>query len=118
MYAHQKKMAFMHMENVSTYLAGCKALGIPDFESFQTVDLFEDKNMKAVVLNIHSLGRMAQKLGFAPTEAEQATAATEAAELAAEVDELTAELVKMKLAHAELSEDCVKRRASAHASSS
>ena len=62
---NKMKMPFMQMENIAAYLTGCKDLGVPDFESFQTVDLFEDSNMKAVVLNIHSLGRTAQKLGFA-----------------------------------------------------
>ena len=62
---NKMKMPFMQMENIAAYLTGCKELGVPDFESFQTVDLFEDSNMKAVVLNIHSLGRTAQKLGFA-----------------------------------------------------
>ena len=60
-----KKMAFMQMENIAAYLAACTALGIQGFESFQTIDLFEDKDMKAVVLNVHALGRVAQKLGFA-----------------------------------------------------
>ena len=59
-----KKLPFVQRENIASYLAGCTALGIPPFETFQTIDLFEDKNMKAVIINIHSLGRAAQKLGF------------------------------------------------------
>ena len=34
-------------------------------ESFQTVDLFENQNMMAVVIQLHSLGRLAQAMGFA-----------------------------------------------------
>jgi hypothetical protein len=62
------KMAapFKQMENIGNYLAACAKLGQPDFESFQTVDLFEGNNMLAVVGQIHSLGRLAQKLpGYA-----------------------------------------------------
>ena len=60
----KKKMPFVQRENIASYLAGCTALGIPGFQSFQTIDLFEDQNMKAVVVNIHALGSTAQKLGF------------------------------------------------------
>jgi len=54
------KMPFKQMENIANYLNACTALGMPTFESFQTVDLFENKNMLAVVTNLHSLGRRAQ----------------------------------------------------------
>ena len=55
-------MPFVQMENISLYLSACTGLGVPAFESFQTVDLFEGKNMHAVVTNIHALGRAAQRL--------------------------------------------------------
>ena len=58
-----KKLPFVQRENIGNYLTACGKLGIPSFESFMTVDLFEGKNMKAVVLNIHSLGRIAQRRG-------------------------------------------------------
>mmetsp|Transcript_6279 Transcript_6279/g.17601 ORF Transcript_6279/g.17601 Transcript_6279/m.17601 type:complete len:463 (-) Transcript_6279:376-1764(-) len=56
------KMPFKQMENISAYLQASSALGVPAFESFQTVDLYENKDMLAVVTNLHSLGRLAQKL--------------------------------------------------------
>jgi hypothetical protein len=56
------KMPFKQMENIGNYLSACSALGMPAFESFQTVDLFENKNMLAVVTNLHALGRRAQKV--------------------------------------------------------
>lgn len=59
-----KTMAFMQRENIASYLATCTEIGIQGFETFQTIDLFEEKDMKAVVLNVHALGRTAQKLGF------------------------------------------------------
>jgi len=56
---------FKQMENIGNYLAACKALGQRPQESFQTVDLYEDRNMGAVVIQLHSLGRLASsELGF------------------------------------------------------
>ena len=71
------KMAapFKQMENIGKYLEACTKLGQKAFDSFQTVDLFEGKNMLAVVGQIHSLGRIAQSLpgysgpGLGPKEA-------------------------------------------------
>lgn len=56
---------FKQMENVSAYLAAAASLGVPAHDMFRTVDLYEGKDMKAVLINIHSLGRAAQRLeGF------------------------------------------------------
>eukprot|EP00741_Cyanophora_paradoxa_P025682 tig00000388_g24785.t1 len=58
---YQGTMPFKQ-ENVERYLNACRDIGIPDFELFMTVDLYENKNMDAVVRNVHSLGRACQKL--------------------------------------------------------
>jgi len=60
------KMPFMMMENINLYLRICKEkFGIPSTSSFQTVDLFEAKNMNAVLVNLHTLGRLCSKIpGF------------------------------------------------------
>jgi hypothetical protein len=50
------------MENIGAYLKACANLKVPAHDTFQTVDLFEDKNPKAVFTNLHSLGRVAQLL--------------------------------------------------------
>ena len=42
----------------------CAKLGVPPEDSFQTVALYEAKDMRAVLTNIHSLGRVAQSLGY------------------------------------------------------
>ena len=55
-------MPFKQMENIGFYLGACKKLGLLDRETFQTVDLFEGKDMRQVVRQLHSLGRLAQKL--------------------------------------------------------
>jgi len=58
-------MPFKQMENISNYIEACAALGVPNQDCFRSVDLFEGKDLRAVVRNIHSLGRVAQRLeGF------------------------------------------------------
>ena len=55
------KMPFKQMENISNYLDACSKLGVPKHDLFQTVALYENKDMIAVLTNIHSLGRVSQK---------------------------------------------------------
>ena len=57
-------MPFKQMENIGAYLDACRKYGVPAQDTFLTVDLFEGKNMNAVVRNLHSLGRVAQQQGF------------------------------------------------------
>lgn len=45
------------MENIGSYIAACKKTGLPDQYNFMTVDLWENKNMGQVCLNITSLKR-------------------------------------------------------------
>jgi len=47
----------MQMENIATYIAACRELGVPDRENFMTVDLYEGKNLGQVVQNILVLKR-------------------------------------------------------------
>jgi len=58
------KMAapFKQMENIGNYLSACSKLGQAPHDTFQTVDLYENQNMNAVIGQLHSLGRLAQKL--------------------------------------------------------
>jgi len=55
-------MPFKQMENIGFYLEACQKLGVPAPATFQTVDLFENKNMMQVLTNIHALGAIAQKM--------------------------------------------------------
>ena len=57
----QSSKPFQQMENLATYLRACEALGVPSHDLFTTIDCFENRNMKAVVRNIHSLGRVVQQ---------------------------------------------------------
>jgi len=56
------KMPFTQMENIGNYLKFAQSLGVKPSDMFQTVDLFENKNMNQVVNHFHALGRAVQKL--------------------------------------------------------
>ena len=53
---------FEQMENISHYLQACRALGVPAQDLFDTSDLYDAHDVRAVVRNLHSLGRIAQRL--------------------------------------------------------
>jgi len=48
---------FALMENIAAFQKAMKAYGVPEEEVFQTVDLFEARNVKAVVKSLMALGR-------------------------------------------------------------
>ena len=50
------------MENISKFLISAATLGVPESDLFSSVDLFEAKDMSAVVRGVHSLGRIVQKI--------------------------------------------------------
>ncbi|KAE8887823.1 hypothetical protein PF005_g26098 [Phytophthora fragariae] len=54
-------MPFKQMENVSSFVRACRAIGVAEFDLFETVDLFNQKNIGQVVQCIHALGRTIQK---------------------------------------------------------
>ncbi|CAK4109642.1 unnamed protein product [Aphanomyces euteiches] len=54
-------MPFKQMENVSAFLRACRSLGVAEFDLFETVDLFELKDIGIVVRCLHALGRAMQK---------------------------------------------------------
>ncbi|KAJ3038288.1 Calponin-3 [Rhizophlyctis rosea] len=60
----KSKMPFKQMENIHTFLERMKALGVPSYETFQTVDLYEAKNINQVIDSIFALSRNAEKHGF------------------------------------------------------
>jgi hypothetical protein len=52
------------MENIHAFLTAITKLGVPTFEQFQTIDLYEAKNLRAVVDCIFAVSRHAAKAGF------------------------------------------------------
>jgi len=68
------KLVFKWMENLENFNQACKALGVPEMETFQAVDLTERVNLHQVVLCVNGLARKAQSMGlrgFGPKEADQ-----------------------------------------------
>ncbi|KAJ1509295.1 Calponin-3 [Coelomomyces lativittatus] len=60
----KSNLPFKQMENINNFLKEAAKLGCPQFELFQTIDLFENKNFNQVLLTIFSISRQAQKLGL------------------------------------------------------
>jgi len=58
---NKMRMPFMQMENISNFLQGCRALGVSDHDCFETVDLYEQKDLGVVVNCIIALGRAVQR---------------------------------------------------------
>lgn len=55
------KMPFQQMENVTQFIKSCRAIGVAEFDLFETVDLYQLKDIRSVVRCIHALGRNIQK---------------------------------------------------------
>jgi hypothetical protein len=61
---NKSSLPFKQMENIGLFLAELSKLGVPSFEQFQTVDLYEQKNMGQVVRSLIALSRIAHKKGL------------------------------------------------------
>lgn len=48
---------FKMMENINNFQRALKAYGVPDIDVFQTVDLFEKKDISQVTNTIFAIGR-------------------------------------------------------------
>ena len=58
------KLSFKQMENIHSFLVAIAELGVRPFESFQTVDLYEGKNIIQVIDCIFAVSRSAEKKGY------------------------------------------------------
>jgi hypothetical protein len=56
-------LSFFQMENIAYFIEKARIVGVPDSENFQTIDLYENKNMKQVYTCIYSLSRNLYKKG-------------------------------------------------------
>eukprot|EP00966_Prymnesium_polylepis_P276692 6392575-Prymnesium_polylepis.1 len=45
-------------ENIGQYVDACAELGVPQRELFITSDLFDNKDFKGVIKNVHGLARL------------------------------------------------------------
>jgi len=62
---NQLNSPFKHRENIENFLNAEKALGLKEVDLFVTADLYEERNLVAVIDNIFSLGALSMKMpGF------------------------------------------------------
>ena len=59
-----QSMPFKQMENIENFLKFCVAYGVQVSSIFQTVDLYESRNMPAVLNCMLCLGSEAQRAGY------------------------------------------------------
>ncbi|XP_024086089.1 muscle-specific protein 20-like [Cimex lectularius] len=52
---------YKFMDNINQFQKACIRYGVPDVDLFQTVDLFEQKNIAHVTMTIFAIGRTAYK---------------------------------------------------------
>ena len=56
-YAKAVKLPFKKMELIGNFIEGIKTFGVPDYENFTTVDLYEEQNLVQVLTCLQSAGR-------------------------------------------------------------
>nr|BAP84555.1 calponin [Mizuhopecten yessoensis] len=65
----ESEVAFKQMENIEKFLKGAKCYGLTDNSLFQTVDLYEGRNMAMVIATILQVGTEAQRHEFSGSTA-------------------------------------------------
>ena len=58
---HETSLPFKQMENISQYLTVCERLGMNKVDLFQTIDLYEGKDMMCVLNSINALKQLAEQ---------------------------------------------------------
>ncbi|KAF7732859.1 hypothetical protein EC973_000135 [Apophysomyces ossiformis] len=69
----QKDLSFVKMDNITRFLQGARQLGLKDTQLFETIDLFEGKDMAAVVHTILALAQLSAKQDSSDNQNEEVT---------------------------------------------
>lgn len=56
----ESKIPYKEMENCSNFLRACRTLGVAEHSLFETVDLYEEKDLGLVLRALHALGTTVQ----------------------------------------------------------
>jgi len=60
------KLAFKHMDNIANFIRAVKAMGLPEKDCFDTIDLYEQRAMNKVLASLHAFGSLVNaKPGYA-----------------------------------------------------
>ncbi|GAN04190.1 protein kinase [Mucor ambiguus] len=57
----QRDLSFIKMDNITRFLQGARQLGLNSAQLFETIDLFEAKDMTAVIHTILAISRLTEK---------------------------------------------------------
>jgi transgelin len=63
---HVSTMPFKQMENINQFLAALDHIKVPKQDQFQTIDLYEEKNMTQVVHTLFAFARHAHQKDLTP----------------------------------------------------
>ncbi|KAL0230715.1 hypothetical protein PCE1_004271 [Barthelona sp. PCE] len=61
---HKMSMPFMQMENITMFCEACVKLGVHESQVFDTSQLYEATNKRAVITTIYELARVSSERGF------------------------------------------------------
>merc|ERR1719464_1126011 len=60
----KSKIVFVARTNIQLFIEGCKKLGIPETDCFETRDLFDQQNLSNVVQTLYAVSAISRKHNF------------------------------------------------------
>ncbi|GAM18668.1 hypothetical protein SAMD00019534_018430 [Acytostelium subglobosum LB1] len=59
---NESAVSFKQLENIDNYLKACMAIGLQDVHRFNSIDLYENKDISLVINNVQVLGKFAARV--------------------------------------------------------